>query len=82
MDLLKHPELLEEPRFAAQAAGWYFMRYGGNVLADRGNFRGLTGIVNGKEDGPETYLDRRIKYYNRARRGFGLPNWKDTADDE
>ncbi|CAJ2712277.1 glycoside hydrolase family 19 protein [Burkholderia pseudomallei] len=46
LDLLNHPELLEQPGNAAMSAAWYWANRNLNALADAGNFLGLSRAVN------------------------------------
>lgn len=46
-DLESHPELLEQPIYAAMSAGWFWKSHGLNVLADAGKFELLTKHING-----------------------------------
>lgn len=61
--LLREPQLLEQPEWAAQSAGWYWMSKGLNEMADRGEFKRITLLINGGLNG---YQDR-IKLWARAR---------------
>ncbi|MCU9949871.1 glycoside hydrolase family 19 protein [Pseudomonas sp. PDM13] len=47
VDLVAHPELLEQPEHAAMAAAWFWASRGLNELADRGDFEGITRKING-----------------------------------
>jgi len=50
IDLLAHPELLEEPRYATLSAGWFWGKRGLNALADEGtsdSFEVMTKRING-----------------------------------
>ena len=61
-DFINHPELLETPRFACKSAAWWFKHHGLNELADKGNFRAITKIVNGGYNG----LAGRTLIYEKA----------------
>lgn len=61
--LLVDPVLLEEPRWAAESAAWYWMSKGLNELADQGRFRDITLRINGGLNG---YQDR-VDLWVRAR---------------
>jgi putative chitinase len=55
----EHPELLEQPQWAAQSAGWFWSTRGCNELADAGDFTGITQKINGGQNGAadrETWL--------------------------
>lgn len=56
LDLITHPELLEQPEHAAASAGWYWHVHGLNRFADAGDFVGLTKAINGGTNG---IADRR-----------------------
>ena len=50
VDLLTHPELLEQPRYATLSAGWFWGKRGLNALADEGtsdSFEVMTKRING-----------------------------------
>lgn len=59
LDLVGHPELLEQPIYAAQSAGWFWSTRGCNELADAGDYLGITKRINGGTNGQadrETWL--------------------------
>lgn len=62
LNLIEHPELLEEPINAARSAGWFWNARGLNELADVGDFRGITRKINGGYNG----LADRLAYLERA----------------
>lgn len=49
--LLHFPELLEDPRYAVQSACWYWKQHGLNELADVRNFKRITKLINGGQNG-------------------------------
>jgi DNA modification methylase len=49
--LLEHPELAEQPEYAARIAGWYWFQRALNRLADGGEFRQITRVINGGYNG-------------------------------
>lgn len=57
--LLRQPELLEQPEWAAKSAAWYWSTHGLNALADADRFTDLTRKINGGTNGLE---DRRSRY--------------------
>lgn len=61
--LLGQPELLEQPEWAAESAGWFWFVKGLNVKADANDFVGITRIINGGING---LADRR-ELWGRAR---------------
>lgn len=68
-DLIKNPELLEQPDLACRSAGWFWSSRNLNELADANTmeaFKAVTKKINGGYNG----LDDRIKYWNRARDAF------------
>ena len=47
LDLVNHPELVEQPETAALVAGWFWQSNGLNELADSGQFAKITRVING-----------------------------------
>jgi len=62
LDLLAHPELLEEPENAADSAGWFWQSHNLNALADQQLFSAITKRINGGLNG----LEERTALYHRA----------------
>ena len=62
LNLLEHPELLEQPYNAALSAAEWWNRHGCNELADTGDMAAVTRRVNGGLTG----LDDRLKLYAAA----------------
>lgn len=62
LDLLDHPELLEEPANACRSAAWFWHNAGLNALADAGHFRLITKRINGGYNGAA----ERVAYHERA----------------
>ena len=60
--LLRHPELLEDVVPACRSAAWFWWFKGLNSIADAGDFRKITRIVNGGVNG----YNERLAYYQRA----------------
>lgn len=60
--LLKNPDLLTQPQYACQSAGYFWESRGLNELADRGGFEEVTRKINGGTHG----LSSRMNYWNRA----------------
>lgn len=60
--LLRTPELLEQAEWAAKSAAWFWDSRNLNVLADAGDFLGITRRINGGTNG----LDERLSFYNNA----------------
>jgi len=46
LDLINHPELLQQPLYACRSAGWFWQTNNLNTLADNGNFTLLTKKIN------------------------------------
>lgn len=63
LDLLAHPELLEQPVNACRSAAWFWKSRDLNPLADIGAFRAITRAINGGFNG----YDDRLAYYERAK---------------
>lgn len=61
--LLRTPELLELPQWAAESAAWFWWVRGLNVLADQGEFEQVTRKINGGLNG----LQDRLQLWERAR---------------
>lgn len=62
LDLLAHPELLEQPVNACRSAGWFWQTHGLNALADAGDFERITRKINGGLNGQAD----RLAFYQRA----------------
>lgn len=61
-DIMKHPELLEQPRYATKSGMWWWLKHDLNKLADSDCFVAITKIINGGTNG----LESRRKYLKRA----------------
>lgn len=61
--LLRTPELLELPHWAAESAGWFWPVNGLNALADQNEFNTITRRINGGLNG----LQDRLELWERAR---------------
>jgi putative chitinase len=61
-DLVSTPQLVEEPRYAALSAGWFWNKRGLNALADAMDITTLTVRINGGKIG----IDDRIAKINKA----------------
>ncbi len=60
--LLETPEILQQPEWACQSAGWFWKTNGLNELADKADFERITRRINGGLNG----LDARVTYWHRA----------------
>lgn len=61
--LLEQPQMLEQPRWACESAAWFWHSRGLNALADAGEFKRITRLINGGLNG----LDERLALWERAR---------------
>jgi putative chitinase len=61
-DLVANPQLVEEPRYAALSAGWFWNKRGLNALADAMDIDTLTRRINGGNIG----IQDRIAKINKA----------------
>lgn len=68
LDLIAHPELLEQPGPATRSGGWFWQTRNLDRHADAENFWTICKIWNGGTNG----LDERIKGYIRARVALGV----------
>lgn len=68
LDLVAHPELLEEPSPAALSGGWFWQSRNLNRHADADNFWSVCRAWNGGTNG----LDERIRSYIKARSALGV----------
>ena len=60
--LQRYPELLEEVVPACRSAAWFWWSHGLNSIADAGDFRKITQVINGGFNG----YDERLAYFQRA----------------
>ena len=66
LDLIKNPELLEQPEYAWSSAGWYWnLRKINNYATD---IVKVTKLVNGGTN----HLKERTEYYERAKKVLGI----------
>ncbi|WP_250481914.1 glycoside hydrolase family 19 protein [Caballeronia sp. NCTM5] len=68
LDLISHPELLEQSGAAASSAAWWWANHGLNGLADLEQFERITRIINGGTNGA---ADRRA-LYGAAKKALGI----------
>lgn len=60
-DLVQTPERAAEPAIAAKVAALYWLEKGCNALADEGNWRRITRVINGADDDEApAYHSRRM----------------------
>lgn len=62
IDLLATPERLEEPECACRSAGWFWNSRNLTKVAETGDFKKVTKLINGGLNGYE----QRLAYYQRA----------------
>ena len=67
IDLVNHPELIEEPVNACMASAWWWQTHGLNELADTNSF----GTITHKINGGFTHLDERLQYWLVALKATG-----------
>ncbi len=61
IDCVNRPELLENPAIGWDSAGWYWHSRGLNTLANKGDFKGITKVINGGYNGLEDRENRFLK---------------------
>ena len=62
LDLIRHPELLEQPQYACLSAAWFWATNGLNTLADADKFEAITRRINGGLNGQL----HRVALYRQA----------------
>lgn len=68
IDLIAHPELLEEKPLAARSAAWWWDAHGCNEIADTGDLTRLTRVINGGLNG----LEDRKQRWEIAKQALGI----------
>uniref|UniRef100_A0AAU8GHX4 Endolysin n=2 Tax=unclassified Seunavirus TaxID=2494210 RepID=A0AAU8GHX4_9CAUD len=63
LDLVNHPELLEQPEYAVASAGWYWNMRNINAACDADDIVKITKLVNGGTN----HLAERTAYYKKAK---------------
>lgn len=63
VDFINNPSLLKEPEWAVKSACWFWNRKFLNSIADTGDFKKVTKIINGGYNG----LEDRLKLYELAK---------------
>jgi putative chitinase len=71
VDLINHPELLEQPEYATLSAAWYWSIRGVNPLADISGLPQVK-VVTLKVNGGETNLKQRQDLYIKAKQVLGV----------
>jgi putative chitinase len=62
LDLVSKPEMISDPDLAMLSAAWVWNQKGLNSLADKGDIKGITRLINGGYNG----LSERMELYNKA----------------
>ena len=62
VDLVRNPDLVKTPKYAALSAGWFWNTHNLNAVADTEDWQKLTKIINGGYNG----LDERKALTNQA----------------
>lgn len=68
LDLINHPEQLEQPQYAAESAAWFWNTHNCNALADVGKFTEITRVINGGYNG----MSDRLAIYKLAKSVLGV----------
>lgn len=63
IDLINNPELLEQPKYAVDSAGWYWDTRNINAACDVDDIVKITKLVNGGTN----HLTERTNYYKKAK---------------
>jgi putative chitinase len=67
LDLMNHPELLEQPQHACMSAAWFWATNGLNTLADAGDNANIGSIINtGRRGRVPNGADDRAALYAKA----------------
>lgn len=67
-DVVKKPELLEQPTGATRSSMWIFDTFGCNELADEDNLKAIRKKINGGYNG----LDKCEEYLKRSKRALNI----------
>lgn len=67
LDLIDHPELLEQPEAAVSSAVWFWHVHDLNTLADHHNYAAITRRINGGMNG----WQNRLYYAQAAEKALG-----------
>lgn len=68
IDFITNPQLLADPQYAVQSACWFWSKKGLNTLADAGEFKKITKVINGGYNG----LEQRTAFYEDLCKAYGL----------
>ena len=75
LDLIDHPELLEQPANSAMAAAWYWNSRGLNTPADAGQFLAISRAINlgnANDTGTPGSWPQRLALYGAAKKALGV----------
>jgi putative chitinase len=64
INCLENPNMISEPEYACDSAGWFWSYHKCNSLADAEDFKGVTKVINGGYNG----LAERQAFYNTAKK--------------
>lgn len=67
-DFVNDPAPLEEARWAALSAAWYWSTRSINIPADAGDFYRVTRLINGGTNG----MAERLTFYDAAKKAYGV----------
>ena len=68
LDLMSHPELLEQPEPAVLSAAWFWNTHNCNALADIGKFNAITHTINGGYNG----MQQRLEIWRLAKKVLNI----------
>ena len=71
IDLIKNPELLEEPLHAARSAGWFWKKRALSILADKNDDKSFL-MVTKKINGGFNGLEDRLVHWGNAKKALNL----------
>jgi putative chitinase len=73
VDLVSHPEMLEDSDLAAVSSAWWWNEHGCGAYADRGDFLGLSIHINGKNaNGLPNGWQQRQDRWEVAKKALGI----------
>lgn len=66
--VLSNPDILANPQYGFLSSAWYWDKRKLNPIADRGDFKLITRLINGGL----TNYNQRLAYYNKLKRVLGV----------
>ncbi|WP_250538833.1 MULTISPECIES: glycoside hydrolase family 19 protein [unclassified Caballeronia] len=75
LDLITHPELLEQPANAASSAGWWWANHGLNGYADADKFLQISKVINvgsATSSAMPNGYQQRLALYGAAKKAIGI----------